>query len=109
MDAHDVIHGHREHAKRIGLAQILLAAEGKFRQVGKVLEIIRMHAGGVELAAVVRHALIDPGQGLLETGQLQSRDLVAAGGFYRLEGRNGTDGSHGAHFRIFRRFRADGS
>jgi hypothetical protein len=47
-----------------------------------------MHACSREFGAGVRYPFVSPGQGFPEAGELQGRDLVATGGFYRLEGRD---------------------
>jgi hypothetical protein len=54
MDAHDLVARHGEHAEGIMLAQIALGGEGKFRQVGELLQIVGMHARRIEALAVVR-------------------------------------------------------
>jgi hypothetical protein len=79
MQAHDVLQRLREHAERVGLAQVFLRRERKFRQVIERLQVIRMHAGGLELGAIVRHALIDAPDGGLQALKLQCGNLVAAG------------------------------
>jgi hypothetical protein len=53
MDAHDLfVHRHREHAEGVVLAQIRLRGEGKFREVGERLQVLRLHARSIELPAV---------------------------------------------------------
>jgi hypothetical protein len=66
MHAHDIGHRHREHAERIVLTQIVLGGEWKLREVGKFIQVGRMHAGRIELLFVMRHALIGRVQRLLQ-------------------------------------------
>ena len=54
MDAHDLVHRHREHAVGIIRAQVVLGGERKLAQIGELLQIVRMHAGRVERFLVVR-------------------------------------------------------
>ena len=93
VDADDVVERHREHAVRIGFAQVLLGGEGESGKVGQFAEIGGMHSGGIEFGPVMGDPGVGPGQGVLHARQLQRRDLVAAGGFDRFE----SGGSGGAH------------
>ena len=85
MRAH-LLARHGEHAEGIIVAQVGLGGE---REVGRdpprALQIARMHAGGVEAAAVVRHVLIGMTQRPLQPLELQRLDLVARGGLDRIE------------------------
>ena len=90
VDAHDVVHGHGEHAERVGLAQVLLGGEGKPGQIGKRLQVVadarrqrRTWRGSAVRARRPRRGVC------LQAGELQGRDFVAAGGFDRIEGRDG--------------------
>jgi hypothetical protein len=71
----------REHVERVVVAQVLLARKREFRQVGQRLQVVRMHAGGVERGAVMRHVVVGVLERPLQALQLQGLQLVLAGGF----------------------------
>jgi hypothetical protein len=54
VDARHPIARHGEHAERVVVAQVLLHGEGELREVVEVLQIVGMHAGGVEGLPVMR-------------------------------------------------------
>jgi hypothetical protein len=56
-----------------------LVVNGKLGQVRELLQILRLHAGGVELPAVVRHVVVGVLERPFKALQLQGGDLVAAG------------------------------
>jgi hypothetical protein len=85
MDAHDALHRHREEAERVGLAQVRLGGEGKFRQVIERTAIVRLDARCVELPAVGRHVLVGVGERPAQPLQLQVLQLFARCLLDRLE------------------------
>ena len=85
MNAHDLIHRHREHTERIFLAQVILGGERKAREVGEGFQIARVNTGRVELLTVVRNVLISVVHGLLEPRELQRAQLIDAGLFDRFD------------------------
>ena len=54
VDAHDLLARHGEDAEGVAVAQILLGGEGELGQVRQLPEVVRVHAGFVELASVDR-------------------------------------------------------
>src|SRR3954467_14147386 len=85
VDADDLVHRHGEHAIGIIGAQIVLAGERKFAQVGEVLQIVRMPARRIEAFLIVPHVLVSMLERPLHAPQLQRRDLVARGDFDRVQ------------------------
>ena len=85
VDARDLVLRHGEHAERIIVAQVVLGRERKLREVFEPLEIGRLDAGGIEFLLVRRHIVIDMLQRPFQPLRLQRRDLVARGGFDRLQ------------------------
>ena len=84
VDADDLLARDREHPERIVVAQVLLGRERKLREVRERLQVARMHAGGVELAPVVRHVVVRvrerPAQALeLQRLELARRSRVSMG------------------------------
>ena len=77
MQPGDTVARDGEHAERVVVAQVLLGGEGEFRQIGEAVEIIRMHAGGIEGGAVMRHVVVGVLQAPGEAAGLQRGDLVA--------------------------------
>gem|GEM_PF-3948917 len=75
MDPHYLLAGHREHAERVVLPQVVLAGQRVLGQVGQVLAVIGVHARRVEGRAVVRHVGGVP-QRPLEPLQLQRVQLI---------------------------------
>ena len=53
---------HGEHAEGIGLAQIVLGGEGKFREVGEVADIVGMDALRLALVAEMRDVVVGVAQ-----------------------------------------------
>ena len=58
MYPRDLILRHREHAKGISVAQILLHREGKLRKIGQRLEVVRMHTVFVKVRLEERRIVI---------------------------------------------------
>ena len=85
MDAADLLARHGEEAEGVVVAQVLLHREGKLRQVAELLQVARVDALRIEGLAVVRDVLVGMLQGRAQARELQRGDLVAAGGFDRLE------------------------
>ena len=85
MDAHDALHRHGEHAEGISLAQIGLGGEREAPQIVEALAVVRLDAGGVEFAPVVRHLLVGVAQRPLQALELQPRELLARRLLDRLE------------------------
>ncbi len=85
MDARDVLARHGEHAEGVVVAQVALHRERKLRQVGERLQVVGVHALGIEGLAVVRHVVVGALQRGAQAGELQRGDLVAAGGFDGVE------------------------
>ena len=85
VDAHDLLARHGEHAEGIVVAQVLLGGEGELGEVGQRVEVVGMHAGGVERLPVVGHVVVDVPQRPLQPLELQGGDLVARGDLDRVE------------------------
>ena len=79
MDAAELLARHGEHAERIGVAQVLLHGEGKLREVGERLQVVRMHAVVVEPLPVEGRVLVGVADRPLHPLELQPGDLVARG------------------------------
>ena len=89
MDARDLLARHGEQAEGVVVAQVLLDGEGELREVAQLLQVVRVHALGVEGLAVVRHVVVGVLQRGLQALQLQRGDLVAAGRSRSARGRRG--------------------
>jgi hypothetical protein len=76
---HDLLAGHREHAERIVIAQVGLAGQREFGQVGQVLAVVRVQPSGVEGRAVVRHVGVRMPQRPAQPLQLQGAQLIGRG------------------------------
>src|SRR6516225_8728317 len=79
MDAHNLVHGYREHPERIVLPQIILGRERKSLEVAELFQIVGVNARRVELVAIVCDPLIADVQRVLEARELQAAQLVDAG------------------------------
>ena len=79
VDAHQFFARHGEHVEGIVVAQIRLHGERKFREIGELPEIGRMHAGLIEGLPVMRDVVIGVLQRPGEPLGLQRHDLVARG------------------------------
>ena len=77
VDARNLLPRHREHAERIGVAQVGLHREREFRHVRQLPEIIRMHALCHAFRAVMRHVVIGMPQRPRHPAGLQRHDLIA--------------------------------
>jgi len=66
-------------------AQVDLGHERELREVSELLHVVRVDADGIAFLAEGRHVVISVPQRPLQPLQLQRRDLVAAGGFYRVQ------------------------
>ena len=86
VDAQQLLARHRHHPERIILAQLALGRERKFAQVVERLQVVGMHAGGVESLLVVRDVFVDMRQRPFQALELQRRNLVARGDLDRIEG-----------------------
>ena len=85
MNAQDLVARHGEHPERIMRAQVVLGGERKLRQIIECFEIAGMHAGFVECLLVVRDVVVGVAERPFQPLQLKCRDLVARGGFDRIE------------------------
>lgn len=85
MDSDNLVFGYREHAERIGVAQILLGGEGKSGQVGELFKVAGLDVGGIEFSADVLDVLVRMTQAPAQALGLQGDDFVAAGGFDGVE------------------------
>jgi hypothetical protein len=85
VDPHHLLARHGEHAERIVVPQVDLGGERKFRKIGKRLQIVWMHALFVKRGLVMRHVLVGMGQRPFHPLELQRGNLVARGGFNRVE------------------------
>ena len=81
VHAQQLLARHREHAERVIVAQVRLLGEREARDVGEGLEMRRLHPGGVELLAEMRHAVVGPLQRPMQPVLLQRRKLGARQGF----------------------------
>jgi hypothetical protein len=77
VDARDLLGGHRKHAERIVLAQVILRGEGQLFEVIQRPDVVGMYAGGVELRPVVRHVRVGVTHGLLQAIKLKRLEFVA--------------------------------
>ncbi len=84
MEARDLVARRGEQAEGVVVAQVLLGGEGELGEVGEGLQIVGMDAGGVELGAVMGHAVVDAMQRPFQPFDLQRGQLVARGGLDRL-------------------------
>jgi hypothetical protein len=85
VDARDPLPRDGEHAERVVVAQVLLHGEGEFREVGKVTQVVGVDADDIEGVAVMRDVFVGVPQRPAQAVDLKRRDLVAAGGFDRVE------------------------
>ena len=85
VDPRHLLARHGEHAERIAAPQIVLARGRKLREVGWRAQVVGMHAGAVERAAVVGDVVIGVAQGPAQPLQLQRCDLVARCDLDRVE------------------------
>jgi hypothetical protein len=83
MQPDELLARHREQAERVGVAQIGLDRKREAREVGEGAEVIGPHARSIELLPDVRDLGIGARDRLLQTTQLQRRELVARHGFGR--------------------------
>ena len=102
MDAGDALAGHREQAERVVGAQVGFGGERKPAEVVERVQVVGMHAGGLEAAAVVGHVGVGVRRATSAAGELQAGDLVAGGAFDRLQllrpRREVGQPVHGLHF-----------
>lgn len=77
MEAHDLLARDGEHAERIGVAQVILGGERKFRQIGERFQVVRMHTDLIEPGAVKRRMGIGVAQRPLQPFQLQRAQFIA--------------------------------
>ncbi|MNL20423.1 hypothetical protein D3C87_1416710 [compost metagenome] len=94
MDARDLVLRHGEHAERVVIAQVLLGGERKARQICQRLDLVRMHAGGVELAAIDRRMVVGMAQGPFQAIELQGLEVLPAGGLDGLQRQVGKARAH---------------
>ena len=80
MHAHHLTHRRGEHAVGIGLAQIGLRRKGELRQIRELLQVVGVHAGRVELGAIVRYVVVRMAERPFHALQLQRLQFVATGG-----------------------------
>jgi len=85
VNAHDVAHRRREHAVRIGVAEVRLGREGKLREVGERPQIVGVGAVAVELDAVMLDVVIGVADRPLQALELQGLQFLAAGGLDRFQ------------------------
>ena len=84
MDADHFLARDREHVEGIIVAQVGFHRERKFREIGKLLQIARMHAGLVEGLLVVGDIVVGMRQRPGEAFGLQRHDLVAGSALGRI-------------------------
>jgi hypothetical protein len=84
VNAHHLLHRHREGIEGIVVAQILFGGAREFGQVAQFAKVVRVHAGGVEFATIHRHIVIRMIQGPLQPLGLQGLQLITRGGFNRI-------------------------
>jgi hypothetical protein len=58
VDADDLVRGDGEHAERVVRAQVVLAREGKAREIVETRAVVGMDTRGIERTVVVRHVLV---------------------------------------------------
>jgi hypothetical protein len=85
VDPHDLVAWHREHLEGIVVAQVLLAGEGKLRQVSEGPAVVGVHAMRVEGPAVERDVVVGVLEAPLQPFELQRGELVTRGGLDRIE------------------------
>ena len=78
MDAHHFALRHREHAERVFLAQVFLGGVRELGQIRQFPQIRGMDPGLIKLALVQRHVVVGVGHRVLQPGQLQGLEFVAA-------------------------------
>ena len=76
VDAHDLVHRHREHAEGIGLAQVGLGGERELRQVGERAAVAGFNAGGVEFLPEARHVVVRVRERPAQALELQAAQLL---------------------------------
>src|ERR1041385_1002626 len=86
VDAQQLLARPRHKPKRIVVAQLVFGGEGKLAQVVERLEAVRMHAGLVEGALVMRDVVVDMAQRPFSTLELQRGNLVAGSYLDGVEG-----------------------
>ena len=80
VQPHQVLARHREQAEGVIVAQVRFDREREARDVGEGLEIVRAHAGAVELAAIMRNLGMGARDRLLQAAKLQRREIAARHG-----------------------------
>ena len=85
MNARDVLPRDGEHAERVIVPQILFHGEGKLREIGEALQIIRVNALRVERRAIMRHVLVSVAKRPFQARELKRGDFIATGDFDRVE------------------------
>ena len=76
VNASDLASWYREHAERIGVAQVLLHREREFAQIVERGDVFRFNACLIERLAIEGNALIDISDQLLETLKLKCVELL---------------------------------
>lgn len=84
MNTHHLLHRHREGIEGIVVAQILFGGAREFGQVAQFMEVVRVHACGVEFTTIHWHIVIRMIQRPLQTLGLQGLQLITRGGFNRI-------------------------
>ncbi len=87
VDAHELFARHREHAKGIVAAQVVLGGEREVAEIVEPLEVAGVDALGVEGLAVMRHVVVGVPQRPFQALKLQRLDFVAAGDLDGIEAR----------------------
>ena len=93
VDAHHLLHGHREHFKGVIVPDVLLDGERQVVQVGQGAKLLGFEAGFIQALAVEGHQVVDPLHHGLEPAQLQGLKLFPGQGFVILVSNHGKSDS----------------
>ena len=77
MDTGDLVLRNSENAERIIVAQVEFGGEREQAEIAQRLEVVRMHAGVVELAAIGGDIVVGMPERPFQPLRLQRGDLVA--------------------------------
>jgi hypothetical protein len=65
MHPHDLVKRHSEKPERIVVPKVVFNRKGQFGQIGKCLDVIRLHPGCIHLAPIRFNSAIYPGDQML--------------------------------------------
>ena len=85
VDAAELLARDGEHAERVGVAQVCLGGEGELREIGELLQVVRVDAVVVEALPVEGRVLVGVAERPFHAVELERRDLVAGGCLDRVE------------------------